>query len=234
MVGILWSSIAGFVYVEIAAAAILLLPFISPNRWQKIFRSNLVTKIAAYSHIYFNVLIAILTLVFIESIREMRKYSSALEDVDLKNNRESELAAQVKLFRSQRNFYISGFALFMWFILRRLITQTSKQAHLEAECEASQKQAKQANAAAQLLLDQQDNTSNKKKESSIEEEKSVAQQLDKTKEDLVKTKMELKKALNDLDSIRKQAEGTNREYDRLLKEHAKLQEVAGESSSKKD
>ena len=44
----------------------------------------------------------------------MRKYSSALEDVDLKNNRETELSAQVKLFRSQRNFYISGFALFMW------------------------------------------------------------------------------------------------------------------------
>jgi hypothetical protein len=53
-------------------------------------------------------------LIISESIREMRKYSSALEDVDLKNNRETELSAQVKLFRSQRNFYISGFALFMW------------------------------------------------------------------------------------------------------------------------
>lgn len=52
--------------------------------------------------------------VFSESIREMRKYNDALEEVDLKNNRESELAAQVKLFRAQRNFYISGFALFMW------------------------------------------------------------------------------------------------------------------------
>ena len=234
MVGILWSSIAGFVYVEVATAAILLLPFISSQRWQKIFRSNLVQKCASYSHIYFNVFIAILSLVFLESIREMRKYSSALEDVDLKNNRETELSAQVKLFRSQRNFYISGFALFMWFILRRLVIQTSKQAHLEAECEASQKQAKQANAAAQLLLDQQDNTSNKKKETDITEEKSVAQQLDKTKEDLVKTKMELKKALNDLEAFRKQAEGTNREYDRLLKEHAKLQDAAGETSTKKE
>lgn len=36
---------------------------------------------------------------------------------------------------------------------------------------------------------------------------------------------ELKKALNDLEAVRKQAEGTNREYDRLLKEHAKLQVV---------
>jgi hypothetical protein len=32
MVGILWSSIAGFVYVEVATAAILLLPFISSQR----------------------------------------------------------------------------------------------------------------------------------------------------------------------------------------------------------
>ncbi|CAC5424503.1 unnamed protein product [Mytilus coruscus] len=235
MVGILWSGIAGYLYVEITIAAILMLPFLSAQRWQKIFRSNLIKKIESYSHIYFNVLIAILSLVFLESIREMRKYNDALEEVDLKNNRETELAAQVKLFRAQRNFYISGFALFMWFILKRLITQTSKQAHLEAECEASQKQAKQASAAAQRLLDQADNTSNKKKEDGdTEEEKSLAQQLDKTKEDLVKTKMDLKKAVSDLEAVRKQAEGTNREYDRLMKEHSKLQQTAGETSSKKE
>lgn len=34
---------------------------------------------------------------------------------------------------------------------------------------------------------------------------------------------ELKRAKLDLDSMRKQAEATNNEYDRLLKEHAKLQ-----------
>ncbi|VDI43112.1 B-cell receptor-associated protein 31-like isoform X2 [Mytilus galloprovincialis] len=235
MVGILWSGIAGYLYVEITIAVILMLPFVSAQRWQKIFRSNLIKKIESYSHIYFNVLIAILSLVFLESIREMRKYNNALEEVDLKNNRESELAAQVKLFRAQRNFYISGFALFMWFILKRLITQTAKQALLEAECEASQKQAKQASAAAQRLLDQADNTSNKKKEDGdVTEEKSVAQQLDKTKEDLVKTKMDLKKAVSDLEAVRKQAEGTNREYDRLMKEHTKLQQTAGETSSKKE
>ncbi|XP_052068469.1 B-cell receptor-associated protein 31-like isoform X3 [Mytilus californianus] len=231
----LWTFIALFLYLEIFLSAILLIPFIPPSRWQKIFRSNLIKKIESYSHIYFNVLIAILSLVFLESIREMRKYNEALEEVDLKNNRESELAAQVKLFRAQRNFYISGFALFMWFILKRLVTQTSKQAHLEAECEASQKQAKQASAAAQILLDQADNTSNKKKEDNdTEEEKSLAQQLDKTKEDLVKTKIDLKKAVSDLEAVRKQAEGTNREYDRLMKEHSKLQQTAGETSSKKE
>lgn len=235
MTGLIWTSISGFMYLEIFVSVILLIPYISPSRWQKIFRSNLIKKIESYSHIYFNVLIAILSLVFLESIREMRKYNDALEEVDLKNNRESELAAQVKLFRAQRNFYISGFALFMWFILKRLITQTSKQAHLEAECEASQKQAKQASAAAQRLLDQADNTSNKKKEDGdTEEEKSLAQQLDKTKEDLVKTKMDLKKAVSDLEAVRKQAEGTNREYDRLMKEHSKLQQTAGETSSKKE
>lgn len=234
MTGLIWTSIAGFMYFEIFVSVLLLIPFISPSRWQKIFRSNLITKLQSYAHIYFNVFILILSLVFFESIREMRKYNEALDEVDLKNNRETELSAQVKLFRAQRNFYISGFALFMWFILKRLITQTSRQALLEAECEASQRQAKQANAAAQQLLDQADNVSNKKKEDQTEEEKSTAQQLDKTKEDLVKTKMELKKALNDLDALRKQAEGTNREYDRLLKEHAKLQEASGEVSNKKE
>ncbi len=47
----------------------------------------------------------------VDAIREMRKYSS--EDYDLNANPKAEMQAHMKLFRAQRNFYISGFALLL-------------------------------------------------------------------------------------------------------------------------
>jgi B-cell receptor-associated protein 31 len=48
----------------------------------------------------------------LDSIRELRKYSGA-EVTDL-NTPHAEAHAHMKQFRSQRNFYIAGFALFLW------------------------------------------------------------------------------------------------------------------------
>lgn len=239
-----WTFIASFLYVEIFLVIILLLPFISPSRWQKVFRSRIISTVSAYSNIYFNVLIAVLLLFFVDSVREVNKYSGPTSEVDLKHNPDSENLAHMKLFRAQRNFYITGFALFLWFILRRLVNLIAEQARVIADRDASHKQAETATNMAKSLLDDQDNKLNQKKESqkssndkdgsaSDNEEKSLAQKLDNTKEELIKTKDELKRAKLDLESMRKQAEATNKEYDRLLKEHAKLQEsVAGEGNKK--
>ncbi|XP_033745137.1 B-cell receptor-associated protein 31-like [Pecten maximus] len=229
-----WTFIATFLYFEIALVILLLLPFVSPARWQKIFRSNIVSSASAYSYIYFNVFIAILLLLFVDSIREVNKYSVPVAEVDLKHNLDSENLAHMKLFRAQRNFYITGFALFLWFIIRRLMTLTSEHARLSAECEASQKQAKSANEAAKRLMEEQDNKRNKAAEDDTAEEKSLAQQLDKTKEELVKVKQDYKKVKLDLDALRSQAEGTNKEYDRLLKEYSDLQKKLSEDGTKKD
>ena len=37
----------------------------------------------------------------------------AASQVDLHNNPQAEIMAQMKLFRAQRNLYISGFSLFL-------------------------------------------------------------------------------------------------------------------------
>ena len=52
---------------------------------------------------------------FLDSIRESRKYSKmeSTAQVDLHNNPQAEIMAQMKLFRAQRNLYISGFSLFL-------------------------------------------------------------------------------------------------------------------------
>lgn len=49
---------------------------------------------------------------FVDSIRELRKYAG-VEVTDMKTPH-AEVHAHMKQFRSQRNFYIAGFALFLW------------------------------------------------------------------------------------------------------------------------
>ncbi|XP_022295964.1 B-cell receptor-associated protein 31-like [Crassostrea virginica] len=233
-----WTFVASFMYVEIGVVIILLLPFVSPGRWQKIFRSKIATSVSGYSHIYFNVFIAILLLLFVDSIREVHKYTSPSETVDLKHNPDAEHLAMMKLFRAQRNFYISGFALFLWFIIRRLLTLINEEAKLAAQCEAYKKQAESATAAAKRLMEEKDNSDNQDKDKKYEdldpEEKNLAVKLDQTKEQLVKTKEELKKTKVDLETLKSQATSTNNEYDRLLKEHEKLQQKLDTDDSKKD
>ncbi|CAG7831578.1 unnamed protein product [Allacma fusca] len=74
-----------------------------------------------------------------DAIREMRNYSN--EDYDLNVNPKAEMQAHTKLFRAQRNFYISGFALLLSLIIRRISTLLSQQGALQAQNEAALKQS---------------------------------------------------------------------------------------------
>lgn len=64
------------------------------------------------------------------------------------------MQGSMRLFRAQRNFYISGFSLFLWLVIRRLVTLISAQANLQAQSEASMRQAQSATTAAKTLLAQ--------------------------------------------------------------------------------
>lgn len=61
----------------------------------------------------------------------------------------------MRLFRAQRNFYISGFSIFLTLVIRRLVILISAQAQLLAQSEASMRQAQSASSAARSLLTQQ-------------------------------------------------------------------------------
>ena len=46
-------------------------------------------------------------------MQKVYKFSNIKFDVNLANNPQAEVQAHMKLFRAQRNLYITGFALFM-------------------------------------------------------------------------------------------------------------------------
>lgn len=230
-----WTLVATFLYTEIFVVIMLLLPFISPTRWNSIFQSNAIKKFKSTSHYYFRFSVGILFLLFVDAIRSVRHYTAPLESEH--GHHEGPLAEMqyhMKLFRGQRNLYICGFALFLVFVIRRLVVLLAEQANLIAQKEAALKQAKSASDAAQSLMASGD--AKKKDGGDAEAVKLRARVNDVTAErDEALGKMEnLKKQL---DALKRQAEGTNKEYDRLMAEHEKLQkkmELAGAGDGKKD
>lgn len=127
-----WTLIACFLYLEIAVVLLLVLPIASPRRWNTFFKSRFLQGLTNQAGFYFMLLLAILVLFLLDAIREMRKYSntgkntwkyrvelviyklfSFLEHHDGHTHLNMEMQEHMRLFRAQRNFYISGFALFL-------------------------------------------------------------------------------------------------------------------------
>ncbi|KAJ8714732.1 hypothetical protein PYW07_002957 [Mythimna separata] len=142
-----WTFIAGYLYLEIAIVIIMILPIFSPRRWNLFFNSRIFSMFRDHAAAYFYVLLGVLSLFLIDAIREMRKYSNT--DPASHTHLASEMKGSVKLFRAQRNFYITGFAIFLAFVIRRLVSmliiqdELSKKAEkIIKEAEATVRQAK--------------------------------------------------------------------------------------------
>ncbi|XP_003370280.1 conserved hypothetical protein [Trichinella spiralis] len=159
-------------------------------------------------------------MILLDALREVRKYSDADLVKQSVGNVQGEFNTHMRLFRAQRNLYISGAALFLWFAIQRVASMISREAMLIASAEAAVRQARNASEAvmkAEQIGDSQHD-----------------------KDDVVATlKEEVKKLNKELDrvkasetAIREQAEGVNKEYDRLMKEFETLQNTLEESGKK--
>ncbi|ELK27839.1 PREDICTED: B-cell receptor-associated protein 31 [Myotis davidii] len=238
-----WTAVATFLYAEVFAVLLLCIPFISPKRWQKIFKSRLVELVVTYSNTFFVVLIAILVLLVIDAVREISKYDDVTEKVNLQNNPGAVEHFHMKLFRAQRNLYIAGFSLLLSFLLRRLVTLISQQATLLASNEAFKKQAESASEAAKKYMEENEKLKEAvgggvkldAREGKLELANSDLQaELKKLKDELATNKQKLEKAENEVLAMQKQSEGLTKEYDRLMEEHRKIQMKIDGPTDKKE
>ncbi|EAT45594.1 AAEL003130-PB [Aedes aegypti] len=226
---LVWSLIASFLYVEIFIVLMLVLPVASPQRWQRFFKSRFLAMLSRQAQTYFYLLLFVLVLFLLEAIREMRKYSHV--DPAAEQHLNVGMQHSMRLFRAQRNFYISGFAIFLSLVIRRLISLITSQAQLLAQSEASMKQAQSATAAARSLLSQQkkeDETGDKPKPSAPS-----ADEADELKKRIAELESELNRERKDKEAMKSQSESLNREYDRLTEEYSKLQKKIAISSNDK-
>lgn len=225
-----WTLIATFLYFEIGIVLLMVLPVASPKRWQRLFKSRILQLVSAQASVYFLVLLGVLVMFLLDAIREMHKYSSEPESTH--HQLEVEMQGNMRLFRAQRNFYISGFSLFLALVIRRLVTLISAQATLLAQAEANMRQAQSATIAARSLLAEKgagEAAQNDSNETYTREISSLKAKLSLVQDELAKEK-------TDKLALKSQAEGLNKEYDRLVEDYSQLNKklIVGESGLKKD
>ncbi|XP_026065017.1 B-cell receptor-associated protein 29-like [Carassius auratus] len=236
-----WTAVASFLYVEIGVLLIFCLPFISAQRWQSVFKWSIWSHLSQFWNKGFLTMIIILIVLFLDALREVKKYSTADQSKDTKLLPNMLDHMHMKLFRAQRNLYISGFSLFLWLVMRRVITLINQLATAVNTSAALQTQTDSANKAAKKYME--DNEMLKQaftedkgeggKTADPEENRLLKKEVQRLTEDLKSSADALKKTKSDLDAMKKQTEGLTKEYDRLLQEHQELQNQM-ESGHKKD
>ncbi|XP_060928931.1 B-cell receptor-associated protein 29 [Limanda limanda] len=233
-----WTVVALFLYVEIGVLVLLSIPFISARRWQSIFHLRIWGFMAKFWYRVFITMIIILIVLFLDAVREVRKYSSKEHGTAAKLQPNMYDHLHMKLFRAQRNLYISGFAVLLWLVMKRVITLINQLATVSGTTAALQAQADNANRAAKKYSE--DNELLKKTlmggkgdEASATGMELLKQELEKLKEELKTTADALNKSQSESEVMKKQTDGLAREYERLLKEHQELQNLQ-DSGNKKD
>ncbi|KAM9407413.1 B-cell receptor-associated protein 29-like isoform 2-T3 [Salvelinus alpinus] len=232
----LWTAVAFFLYVKIGVVLILCLPFISITRMQSIFQLRIWNKMSSiWTKFFLNIklsyiMIIILIVLLIDSLREMWKYS------EVKNNKDANLHPDMfnhlhmKLFRAQRNLYISGFSLFLWLVLWRVITLINQLATASSTTASLQTKAESANQTAKKCIEdnkvlKQTLMDGKGNKATAEGNELLRKEMEKLRGELKGSEEALKKFQSKMDAMKKQSDGLTKEYDRLLKEHQNLQEI---------
>ncbi|XP_034556492.1 B-cell receptor-associated protein 29 [Notolabrus celidotus] len=234
-----WTVVAFFLYAEIAVLLLLCIPYISARRWQKMFQLRIWAFMSGFWNKVFLTMIIVLIVLFLDAVREVRKYSSKEVGVDAKLQPNMYDHLHMKLFRAQRNLYISGFAVFLWLILKRVITLINQLAAASVNTAAIQGQADSANQTAKKYME--DNEMLKQALMEGKGDKATAEGMELLRKEVEKLKNEVKisgdalmNSESEADVMKKQMDGLAREYDRLLKEHQELQNREDSGSKKED
>ncbi|XP_017261027.1 B-cell receptor-associated protein 29-like isoform X2 [Kryptolebias marmoratus] len=231
-----WMAVAFFLYAEVAIILILCIPFISAQRWCLIFSWRVWSWLSSYWNKFFFAMVMALIVLFIDAFREVQKYSNLEPMLDTKANPNLYDHVHMKLFRAQRNFYICGFSLFLWLIMRRVVTllnqvaatledTTGLQAQADKALETAKKQQGENQELKKALLEGEKSTSSAKQQLRLEIEK-MESQLRVAEEAVRKSQAEVK-------AMTSQFKGLAQEYDRLLREHNQLENLY-RSEDKKD
>uniref|UniRef100_A0A672JH17 Endoplasmic reticulum transmembrane protein n=1 Tax=Salarias fasciatus TaxID=181472 RepID=A0A672JH17_SALFA len=186
----------------------------------------------------FLTMIIILIVLFLDAVREVRKYSGKQASADAKLQPNMVDHLHMKLFRAQRNLYISGFAVFLWLVMKRVVTLINQLASASATTAAFQAQADSANQNAEKCSKE-----NERLKQTLMEgkgDKATEEGMELLRTEVQKLKGELKTSADTLtnsqseaENMKKQMDSLALEYDRLLKEHQALQNLQ-ENLNKKD
>ncbi|XP_057693071.1 B-cell receptor-associated protein 29-like isoform X2 [Corythoichthys intestinalis] len=230
-----WTAVAFFLYVQIAFNIILCVPFISPQRWCLIFSWRIWKWLSHYWNKCFFTIIMVLIVLFLDAAREVHKYScpEPMQEDTVNSNLFDHF--YMRLFRAQRNVYITGFSLFQWLIMWRIIILLKKVA-LAIENNAGL-QAQMENAAKAAEQHQEENR--RLKQTLVDEEKVISEDILQLKLEVESLSSQLetaetavRKSHAEVEAMKMQIKDLAKEYERLLSEHHQLQNLQSAADEK--
>jgi len=179
--------------------------------------------------------VAGMMIVWLLSLREMLHLQGKIDKAE---SSDAQLQFEVRLFRSQRNVYICGFAFLLLLVIYRVFVQLKEVNQLTATKEYLTKQAKNTGDAlltAQEALTQQEKATKEgggaasatkpvEERTEVEDELEIANEtIDQLRERNTKLVGELETATKETEAIKRQAEGVTKEYERLMREKESLE-----------
>ncbi|XP_014840314.1 PREDICTED: B-cell receptor-associated protein 29-like [Poecilia mexicana] len=231
-----WTAVAFFLYAEIVFNLILCIPFISAHRWHLVFRWRIWSWLSPYWNKFFFAMIMALVVLFCDAIRDVQKYSGPEPVHDAQASPNLYDHVHMKLFRAQRNLYICGFSLFLWLVMRRIVTLLNQIA--ETSVNTAGLQAQMDNAFKTAERHQEDNQILKtalleREQSSLKTNNQLKLEIEKLQSQLKVAEEAVRRSDAEVEAMKKQAKGLAYEYDRLLREHHLLQNLQS-AEDKKD
>ncbi|XP_016521409.1 B-cell receptor-associated protein 29-like [Poecilia formosa] len=231
-----WTAVAFFLYAEIVFNLILCIPFISAHRWHLVFRWRIWSWLSPYWNKFFFAMIMALVVLFCDAIRDVQKYSGPEPVHDAQASPNLYDHVHMKLFRAQRNLYICGFSLFLWLVMRRIVTLLNQIA--ETSVNTAGLQAQMDNAFKTAERHQEDNQILKtalleREQSSLKTNNQLKLEIEKLQSQLKVAGEAVRRSDAEVEAMKKQAKGLAHEYDRLLREHHLLQNLQS-AEDKKD
>lgn len=114
--------VATLLFIEVVLLTLFCIPCITPSTWKMICQNQLVIAIQNNFRVYSTIVLGFLAILLMDSIREILKYGSSNESMDEMplGWAQNDALVHSRLFRAQRNFYITGATIFMFFVIKRM------------------------------------------------------------------------------------------------------------------
>lgn len=211
-----WTIVSAFLYLEVLAVVLLVLPVFSVQRWRRIFRSRLLSRLDAWGNVYFNVFFGLLVLAVIDAFRGGQKHASEAAQLDEKTNPHGHALCLMRMFRAQRNLYIAGGALLLWVVLKWMVRSVTQRALIDADLLAAQRQADSATSAAKRLMEMGN-------AAAAGDEAVDAGEVKKLRERLAEAEADLRRANASLEAMTAQGASAGRAFDELAEVNKRLE-----------
>lgn len=227
------SVIYGVLCVEVGALLIMIAPMPTVIRGAVVRWIGTSSIIAAIQRpvMYFAVVVLAM---WAATIRDLYRYSEQYNEVKVANvELANKLQVEVGYFRSQRNFYLSGFSLLLLLVIYRIYGQLKELNRLEATSTALKKQADGAMGAYKALQAEKDELQQKLQKAADADPDATSSgapsgassggEVERLRAQNDKLAAERTKAEKEAEALKRQSEGLAKEYDRLTAENKGLQ-----------